>query len=61
MDKKFLLTIFLTGIFIYCAFRYDGFSYFFLGALVSSVVVLLALLLSFFVKKNSDYYDKNIH
>jgi hypothetical protein len=60
MDKKLFITILLSSVFVFSAFKYDGFSYFFLGALVSAGVVLLSLLLACFVKKNSDYYDKNI-
>lgn len=59
MDKRFLLTIFLGGAFVLVAFEYHILSYFIFGVLISLGVVIISLLVSYFIKKDNSYYDRN--
>ena len=58
LNLKLLLAS-LGCILVFSAVQYDGFYYFLFGAGVSSVVVVLVLLLSIFIKKDTKYYDRN--
>ncbi len=59
MDRKLLLVIFLSLLFIVGAYLYQGFYYFFYGVVSAAGIVVLSLTLSFFIKKDTKYYDRN--
>lgn|GEM_PF-2367068 len=59
MDRKLLLVVLLSVLFVVGAYLYQGFHYFFYGVISSVVLVILSLTLSFLIKKDTKYYDRN--
>jgi len=59
MNKKLLLSIFFGALFVFIVFKFNTLSYFVFGVLISFGVVALSLLVSYFIKKDNSYYDRN--
>lgn len=57
MDKKLILIILLSILFIVGAYLHKGFNYFFYGVIASVVLLVVSLTISFFIKKDTKYYD----